>query len=226
MGKMNTLRVAVILCGMGCLAARPVPEKIASIDQLKKAACDAEVSAIEFIVPTASSDAERALSDRYFNKPLDERFSGVTTAEWQKKWDLMVAVLIEKAKTERLDAKSLKSCLEVLNYGRTEETKLCVGKNNILTTSDTPPEEVRRLEREAQAKYDAELRNAAEHPEILECRDAAIPVGAYLAKYARGSCWIIICKWEMAGPDYPMGHIRVWALDTVKCKSIAYVTCD
>src|SRR5664280_504323 len=212
---MNTLRVAVLLCGIGCLAARPVPEKIASLDQLKKAACDTEVGAIEFMVPATPSDAERALSHRYFNKPLDERFSGVTAAEWQKKWDLLAAVLIEKTKTARLDAKSLEACLRALNYGRTEETKDCVGKNNTFTTSDTPPEEVKRLERKVQAEYEAELRKVADHPEILECRDAAIPVGAYLAKYARGSCWIIVCKWEVPEPEMPMGHIRVWALDTV-----------
>jgi len=223
---MNTLRVAVLFCGIGCLAARPVPEKIASLDQLKKAAFDAEVSAIKFTVPATPSDAERALSDRYFNKPLDERFSGVTTTEWQKKWDLMAAVLIEKAKTARLDSKSLESCLATLNYGRTDETKAVVGISDPLIDIDTAPEEAERLKRETQAKRAASVKWAAEHPEELKCRDAAIPVGAYLAKYAHGSCWIIVCKWESAGPEAPMGHIRVWALDTVTHKTIAYVTCD
>jgi uncharacterized protein YfaA (DUF2138 family) len=203
-----------------------VPEKIASLDQLRQASAGVEVGAIEFTVPATPTDAETALSGRYFNKPLDERFSGVTTAEWQKKWDLMATVLIGKAKTARLDSESLESCLATLNYGRTDETKDGVGFSDPLIDRDTTPEEAEKLKREAQAKYDAAVKWAAEHPEELHCRDAAIPVGAFLARHARGSCWIIVCKWEVPGPENSMGHIRVWALDTVTHKTIAYVTCD
>jgi hypothetical protein len=218
--------LTIVVFALCCLAARPVPEKIESLSQLRKAASDAEVAVIDFTVPEPEEAAERALSDRYFNKPLDERFSGVTTSDWERKWDLMAEVFVEKAVDGKLDSESLRACLRSLNHGHTIETALCPVPPGctLPPENETKDKEAKRL-REEQAKYDALMEERKAHPDNWESPEATIPIGAYLAKYARGSCWIIVCKWEVANGSH-LGHIRVWALDTLSHKTVAYVTCD
>jgi len=71
-------------------------------------------------------------------------------------------------------------------------------------------------------------------------RLAIIPVGAYLAKYVKGDCWIIVCHWEdiidekqleklppeKAQAALCLAHIMIWAMDVKTAEVIAYVTCD
>ena len=202
-----------------------MPEKIESLDQLRKAAVDVKVAAIDFTVPASEKEAGHALSECYFNIPLVERFSGVTDTDWKKKWDLLASVLVEKAEKEKLDAKSLQACLQILNHGHTEETMLGVVPPGYTGPfKNEKPVEAEGRKREDEARYEAAMKERKEHPENWESPEVAIPVGAYLAKHAGGACWIIICVWDVPGPG-AMEHVRVWALDTDTHKTIAYVTC-
>jgi len=222
---MNIPSLTVLICALFCVAARSVPEKIESLDQLRKAAVDVEVAAIEFTVPASEREAGRALSERYFNKPLDERFSGVTDSDWKKKWDLLASVLVEKAEKQKLDANSLRACLHTLNHGHTEETMLDIVPPNFTgPLKNEKPEEAEKRKLKDEAEYEAAVKERNEHPDRWESEEVAIPVGAFLGRHIGGSCWMIICVWDMAGPG-GMEHVRVWALDTVTHKTIAYVTC-
>ncbi|MBI5380566.1 MAG: hypothetical protein HZA31_01575 [Opitutae bacterium] len=224
---MNAPSLTIILCALCCIAARPVPEKIESLDQLRKAASESEVAVIDFTIPVSKNEAEEVLAKRYFNTPHVMRFSGVTTTAWNQKWDLMASVLVEKAEKQKLDAKSLRACLKALNRGQTEETMMCPIPPDWdqIPRDETPAAKAKRM-REEQARYDAAIKDRKAHPEKWTSPDAAIPIGAYLAKHTSGSCWIIVCVWEDEKSDSDMGHVRVWAMDAVTHKSVAFVTCD
>lgn len=73
------------------------------------------------------------------------------------------------------------------------------------------------------------MRKRSENPERFYNRDLAIvPVAAFLAKYEAGQCWVIVCRWEYCGPSdsFPLGHFKVWALDSNSGKIIGFVSCD
>lgn len=71
-----------------------------------------------------------------------------------------------------------------------------------------------------------------EHIQEFYPDDLAIaPVGAYLATYDKGDCWIIVCKWEYTSegensPETTLGHVMIWAMDAASQKVLAFVSCD
>jgi lipopolysaccharide biosynthesis protein len=57
-----------------------------------------------------------------------------------------------------------------------------------------------------------------------------LPIGAYLAKHAKGECWIIVTRWGTIKDDHAkncsLEHLGAWAMDTVSGYYIAWTTCD
>lgn len=93
----------------------------------------------------------------------------------------------------------------------------------------TPDSKIAAIKKESDAKYQAALQERNQHPENWYNDSLAIiPVGAYLARYAGGECWIIVCKWEVSfhGEIMPLGHIMIWVMDVKDSSVAAYVTCD
>jgi len=195
------------------------------------------VAKIDFVVPEGDDAASRALSERFFNKPEERIFDEVevTKENWRDKWRVFSDALLAKAKNAGLDYKSLEACLKSLNYGRNLQTA-AVPMPSLLDVppNDTASEaEIKAYEEKAKmdkAAYDLAMKEREKNPEPYYDESLGIiPVGAYLARYSKGYCWIIVCKWESLfknSETSQLGHIMVWALDAETAKVVAYVTCD
>ena len=235
---MKRLALFLALAPLLTLAAEPAPKPVDSLDDLRLLAEKATVAAIEFTPPAGKGrETEKALWDRFANKPEEKPFAIVTAREWKAKWNLLVEVLVTKAEQQKLNGAELRACLSALNMGLTEETApqpleaVSIGQ---MYTKDgkviedalpkPPPEPL--PEPETSAPPDGPI-TYSEPPDTG--MEGTIPVGAYLGRSASGPCWIIVCKWEMAHPDHPdaqLGHIRIWAVDCATHKIIGFTGCD
>jgi hypothetical protein len=208
------------------------PKPIVTPAELAAAAAEVPVMRLDFTLPEEKNALESsdALSKRFFNTPEEMRYGGVTSTDWRKKWDLFAKALIDKAANNKLDASSLEKCLTALNHGRTKQTMNGVVDLSSFENFKKTKEEIEKQEKEAKLEREKREKDQEDHPERYYDETLAIvPVGAYLAKYAKGDCWIIICKWESFFEKQPavgLGHIMVWAMDAKTCSIVAYVTCD
>lgn len=199
---------------------------IVTAAELRAAAAEVPLAKTDFFIPEKESAVESALATRFFNRPEEQRYAGITNADWRAKWQLFSASLVAKAKREGFDSESLDACLRALNQGRNEQTMLIPYPG---PPSDTPGAELTAAEKEAGASYQAALKDREKHPEKwYDDSFAIVPVAAYLGRHAKGTCWIIVCKWEQIseGEALPLGHIRVWAIDTKSRSVVGYATCD
>ncbi len=220
------------------------PKPIITPAELAAAAAEVPVMRLDFTLPEEKDPKQSdALSKRFFNQPEEMRYGGVTSTDWRKKWDLFAKALTDKAATAKLNADSLKHCLAALNYGRTKENSngpILDNRYEFLPRG-TPVKEVEAQKKRAEDEYAARLKAKEAHPErYYDETLAIIPCGAYLAKYAKGNCWIIVCKWESSidekqlsklAPEeaktcLSLGHIMIWAMDAKTAEVVAYVTCD
>ena len=195
---------------------------------------------IDFVVPDKTSDAENALSERFFNKPEERAFNSAKSMNWRDKWPLFADAIVAKAEHEKLDIVSLQRCISALNGGHNLHTALHPAPPSLLdiSTSDAPEAEIKALQEKYEAEktaYELAMKEREEKPQRYYRRNynkslGIIPVGAYLARHSEGDCWIIVCKWELL-PEQKieprhLGHIMVWAMDAQTAKVIAYATCD
>lgn len=227
--KASFLAAGVLLALYAHAAPLPPPKPIRSEAEVRVAAAEVPVARIDLILPEKESAAEDALSERFFNQPAEHRYSGLTNADWEAKWQLFSNALATKAREENFDAQSLEACLKALNRGRNRQTMLWPFKENALVLEDTSAAEIAAFEKRAEEKYQRALQEREKNPEQWYNNSLAIvPVGAYLARHPQGECWIVVCKWEMISKSepYPLGHIMVWALDTKTTAVVGYVTCD
>jgi hypothetical protein len=215
------------------LTAAPLPPaaQIVTEAEIREAAADVPVAKIEFTVPEREEEAEEALSQRFFNQPEEHRYSGLTNADWQAKWQLFSDALVAKAERQGFDSKSLEACMRALNRGRNLQTALWPIKEQSPLWADkkTSKAEIDSFEKKAEEEYQLALKERERNPEPFYNDSLAIvPVAAYLGRYSKGDCWIIVCKWEYFSKDEPMplGHIKIWALDTRTASVVSYVTCD
>jgi hypothetical protein len=213
------------------LNAAPLPPAapIVTDAELRTAASDAPVAKIDFAVPEKESLVEEALAKRFFNQPEEHRYSGMTNADWSAKWQMFSQALVTKAKAQGYDSSSLEACLRALNRGRNRQTMLWPARDQELFPPDTPNEKMEAFEKKAEEKFRLALKEREKHPEQwYNDSSAIVPVAAYLARHAKGECWIVVCKWEMISKEkvLPLGHIMVWALDTKSASVVGYATCD
>ena len=213
------------------LIAAPLPRALPILteEDLTNAAASVPVVRIDYFLPEIERAAEASLSGRFFNQPEEHRFSGVTSADWRRKWNVFSNALVDKAKRVGLDSISLRQCLDALNQGRNRQTMLWPGKEQKLFLPDTPATKIEEFEKKAEEKYQQALREREKNPEQWYNNDLAIiPVAAYLGRHKNGECWIIVCKWEYfpEGQPNPLGHIMVWAMDIKSRAVVGYVTCD
>jgi hypothetical protein len=209
----------------------PDPKPIIAADELRTAAAEVPVVKIDLSLPEKEEDASDSLEKRFFNQPEEHRYSGVTTADWSKKWDLFASSLVSKAKQTGFDWQSLAKCLHALNKGQNRQTMMSPWNANWNILPDTPEDKNEGLKKENEKKYQEALKDKEENPEKYYNNSLAIiPVGAYLARYSKGECWIIVCKWEYFSKEESspsmLGHIMVWALDVKSASIVAYVSCD
>jgi hypothetical protein len=226
----NILRVTgMIFVAKLCTAALPPPVPITTEAELRSAASEVPVSKIDFTIPDKETAAEEALSKRFFNKPEEHRYSGMSNADWSVKWQIFSDALIAKAKTQHFDSQSLEACLRALNRGRNSQTMLWPFPEQKIFPPGTPDETIDAFEKKAKEKFQQELKEREKNPEQWYNESlAVVPVAAYLGRHSKGDCWIVVCKWEMITKDMamPLGHIMVWALDTKSSAVVGYVTCD
>jgi hypothetical protein len=213
------------------LRAAPLPPAapIVTDAELRTAASNVLIARIDFAVPDKKSAAEDALAKRFFNQPEEHRYSGMTNVDWIAKWQLFSQALVTKAKAQGFDSSSLEACLRALNRGRNQQTMFRPDQVEELFPPGTPNEKIEASKKKAEEKLQLALKDREKHPERwYEDSDAIVPVAAYLARHAKGECWIIVCKWEITSKDeaLPLGHIKVWALDTKSASVVGYVTCD
>ena len=103
----------------------------------------------------------------------------------------------------------------------------------------TPEEKIREDRKVGEKQVAEQWAEIRAHPEHYYDESLAIiPVGAYFAKYSKGDCWIIVCKWEHSPTEKKLsklspekaqiclGHIMIWAMDAKTNTVVAYVTCD
>lgn len=232
--KRLSWRLALTIGIGSTMAAGQVPNPIVTEEEVRSALAHVTVEKIEFVVPPSAATAEMSLAKGFFNRPEVQYFSGMTTASWKEKWQLFSESLVRKATEKGLDAASLERCLRALNRGRTRETRLepplpNVGRISGRDTRPETPELQKRDQERARERYEADLKDLELHPERWNYPPlAVVPVGAYLAKYAGGDCWIVACKWESLPGDgtAPLGHVMVWAIDAKSTATVAYATCD
>lgn len=193
------------------------------------------VSKIDFMVLDDKEGESNQLSSKFFNQPEEYIFDEVTSDNWRNKWQKFSRALIGKAQQSGLDAASLERCISALNQGKNLQTAAVpFFPLEMSPPPDAPEEEQKAYEKknkEQQAAYKLAMKEREENPDPYYMKDLAIiPVGAYLARHAKGECWIIVCKWEYmsenAIPPRSLGHIMIWAMDTKTAKVIAYTTCD
>ena len=245
--KVLIARLVLIVAGLlpiQLFAGRyEIPKPIITPDEIAAAAAEVPVMRLDFTLPEEKEPMQsHALSTRFFNTPEEMRYGGVTSTGWRNKWDLFADALLKNASQNKLNTEDLKKCLNALNHGRTSQTLdgypiYC----EPFYPQGTPKEKI-KADREAGEKKVAEdCARIQAHPEQHYNENLAIiPVGAYLAKYPKGDCWIIVCKWEdivdetqlaKIPPEkvkivLSMGHIMVWALDAKTAEAIAYTSCD
>jgi hypothetical protein len=210
-------------------AAKPAaPKLINTLDELKVLAEQAPVAAIDLVLPSGEREIEKALWDQFANKLAEKQFAGVSAKDWTAKWDLLAAALIEKAQKQQLDGASLRASLGALNRGYNEQTKP-VSPTPLDTSWVSPKGEEAPARAAAKPEPEAPSPSSAPKPTpepADQFLDATIPVGAYFAHHAGGTCWIIVCKWEIPAPELPLGHIRIWAVDCATYKVIGFTGCD
>jgi hypothetical protein len=212
----------------------PTPAPILTDDELRAAAAEAPVVRVDLFVPDEERAAEDALAKRFFNRPEEHRYSGMTSADWTVKWQLFSDALIEKSANLGFDSTSLQACLRALNRGRNRQTMLWPKPpdEGLLVGPKTTAAEIDAQKRDQEKQrqdYEVALRRREMHSELwYDDSLGIVPVGAYLAKHSKGECWIIVCKWETVFREdaAPLGHVMVWALDTKTASVVAYVTCD
>ncbi len=197
--------------------------------QWRMAASDVSVEKTDFAVPENESTVSEALANRFFNQPEEERYNGITSHDWEMKWELFSRGLVGNAKAQGLDSHSLETCLLALNRGRNRQTMLWPLENHPLWTDKTPKSEIEAWEKAAAKKDQQALTERNNHPEKwYDDSLAIVPVAAYLARHAKGKCWIVVCKWEMITKEraLPLTHTKVWALDTKSASVVGFATCD
>jgi hypothetical protein len=212
-----------------CAAALPPAAPITTVAELQAAASDVPVVKVDFAVPDKKSAAEQALAKRFFNQPDEHRYSGMTTADWSAKWQLFSDSLVGKAKTQGLDSRSLELCLHALNRGRNRQTMLWPARHQEFFPSGTPKEKIDAFEKKAEEEFQLALKEREKNPERWYNDSlAVVPVAAYLGRYSKGDCWIVVCKWELISNNeaMPLEHIMIWSLDTKSASVVDYVTCD
>ena len=218
------------------------PKPIVTPAELAVAAAEVPVMRLDFTLPWEKDPMQSdALSKRFFNTPEEMRYGGVTSTDWRNKWDLFAKALIDKAANNKLDASNLEKCLTALNRGRTKQTMNGVVDLSSFDDFRKTKEEIEKQEKEAKLEREKREKDQEEHPEYYYNETLAIiPVAAYLAKYSKGECWIIICKWECSLNEkelsklsseeaqicLSLGHIMIWGLDTKTCAVVAYASCD
>jgi hypothetical protein len=223
--------ILFVLSSMALVAGPlPDPKPIITADELRTAAAEAPVIKIDLSLP--EKDAEVSLAKRFFKQPEERRYTGITTADWSKKWDLFAGSLISKANQTGLDWQSLEKCLRALNKGRNEQT-MCGPIEPDATILPGSPEDNENFRKKAEKEYQEALKDKEKNPEkYYDKHLAIIPVGAYLAKYSKGECWIIVCKFGFLseGETSPagLGGIMIWALDTRSTTVVVYTgsECD
>jgi len=218
------------------MEAAPLPPAapIVSATELRAAATNAPVARIDFLIPKEKATVETALAERFFNRPEEHLYSGLTDADWEGKWRLFSDSLVEKAKSGGLDSTSLEACLRALNRGRNRQTMLEPMRPNedLLVGGRITKEMIEEQKREQEKQrreYDEAVRRRDEHPEEFNNDSlAVVPVAAYLGRYVAGECWIVVCKWEKNSKNGSsrLGHIMIWAMDTKTATVVAYVSCD
>ena len=52
-----------------------------------------------------------------------------------------------------------------------------------------------------------------------------LPVGAYQATLNNDPIWIVVVKWENAGANAPLGHVRIFAYDQKTLRKVGFETC-
>lgn len=211
----------------------PVIITLQKIDDIEPVPADVCVDNIEMIIPEKENAANAILANSFFAQPEARQFSNITTDNWKSKWDAHANALIAKSKERGLEAKALEACIKMLNHGRNKQTMLIPPPPSSFGFATTPEEEKieKEKEKEAIASYEKALAERDNNPEQWYNNDLAIiPVGAYLAKYSKGDCWIIVCKWAYIPGNYKkprkLGHIMAWAMDAKTASVVAYVTCD
>jgi len=219
------------------------PKPIVTPVELAAAAAEVPVIRLDFTLPEEKDPMESdALSKRFFNQPEEMRYGGVISTDWRKKWDLFAKALVNKATANKRDPNSLEKCLRTLNHGRTMQTlggypMYC----DPIYPPGTPEEKIKEDRKTGEKQVAKQWEEIRAHPERYYNESLAIiPVGAYLAKYAKGDCWIIVCKTgdsfnekdlaklppETAQAALCMAHIMVWAMDTKTSAVVAYAGCD
>lgn len=210
-------------------AALPKAAPIITAEELRKAAAEVPVSKIDFSVPEKTRAAEDVLVRRFFNQPEENKYSGVTSENWGEKWDLFSASLTPKARAAGLDSVSLVRCLRALNKGKNRQTMLEAPLSESIIIPGMTDGQIEADRKASETKYQAAQQERAQHPQRWYDENlAVIPVGAYLAHYKGGECWIIVCKWENSstGQIAPLEHIMIWVMDGKDASVVAYVTCD
>lgn len=159
-------QVSVSLAGQGKAADEP---DLSGLVEVKRVELD-----------FAGKDEEQSnkmLWNNFANTPHEKQFFGITTRDWQEKFDKYKAKLINKAAEQGFDTESLAKCID-----------------------------------------EAKTRRKG---------DAALPIGAYLARSGPCDVWIIVCKWEMDLKDRPLGfgHIFMSARRAADCAEIVFSSC-
>ncbi len=72
------------------------------------------VSSLSEPLPSSKSKLEEFLWNNFANKPSEELFSGVTTENWEKKYDTYSKSLVTKAKNLKHDHEFLSDCLDAV----------------------------------------------------------------------------------------------------------------
>ncbi|MFT3867064.1 MAG: hypothetical protein QM715_01075 [Nibricoccus sp.] len=205
------------------------PKPIVTPKELAAAAAEVPVKRLDLTLPEVKDPMDSdALSDFFFNRPELQKFHGMITENWRGKWDILSGALVATAKKQKLESAGLARCLAKLNYGQNAQTRLRAFYVPPVSAIDKSQKEIddERIAGEKQATIEEEeLKRNPRYDETL----ASVPIAAYLAKYPKGECWIIVCAWEYA-PTAPqtqqcMGHIRVWAMDAKTAEVIAYESC-
>ena len=207
--------------------ARPAP--ILTESELQAAAAEVPVSKIDFRVPDDEAKASTSLAERFFNRPVERRYGGITSADWTRKWQLFADALVEKARRENLDSTSLDRCLRALNQGRNKQTMWAPPARVDIPEVGQSEEQIAAIEKEEEERYQRALKDRELHPEHWYNEHlAVVPVAAYLAQHRGGECWVVVCKWErkFGQEASELGHIMIWALDTKSAAVVAYVSCD
>lgn len=103
------IRPALLLLGiMGILSAQPdQPER----EGTEK---DVQVGRLPKPIPKVQEEADRHIWDTFSQRPETRLFLHYSTRDWRKNFDCFSAALVDKAKAQRFEWESLRSCLAKL----------------------------------------------------------------------------------------------------------------